>query len=162
MLHGASITDASIALRKGFVYCVFAPRFRAAYVGQTCGGFGALGRLGQHLADGGTFRKRLCENFGYEDVDIGPIVFEAFQLDFAQPEFHERVRDYREAVEAIVQFELLNLLARDRAVPCVVVSRVALNGYVRASFVRTAASAAVERIYERAKILMGDSTWGAA
>lgn len=160
-MYTASLTDARIALRAGFVYGVFAPRFRAAYVGQTCAAPGALSRMSQHLAEGGTFRKRLSENFGYDEIDIGPVVFEACELDRARPEFHDKVRDHREAVEAQTQFELLNRLARDRLAPCVVVSRVTLNAYARADYVQAAAAIVVDRIYERATALMTDPGWGA-
>lgn len=161
-MYTASLSDARIALRTGFVYCAFAPRFRAAYVGQTWGYQGALGRLTQHLAERGTFRTRLCENFGYDEIDIGPVVFEACELDPARPEFHDRARDHREAVEGRTQYELLNRLAQDRTVSCVVVSRVALNAYARADYVQAAAATVVDRIYERARTLMVDPAWGQA
>ena len=151
-----------MAQRSGFVYCVFAPRFRAAYIGQTWGNQGALGRLTQHLSDVGTFRRRLCENFRYAEIDIGPVVFEACELDPLRPEFHHKVRDHREAVEARTQFELLNRLLANQDPPCVVVSRVSLNAYARAEYVEAATEVVVNRIYARALNLMHGPAWGAA
>lgn len=132
---GASITDAKIANPGGYVYAIFSARFRALYIGQTVGYQGALGRLAQHLSDGvgNTFRQRICSIYKYDDVDIGPIDFAAVRL---RPNnvFHGRAADFREAIEALVQYQLIESISA-AGLRLGVISRVTLNSYSRLGYV---------------------------
>lgn len=118
------------------------------YIGQTFGGRGAIGRLAEHLSlgTGSTFRKRLCQVKNFEDVAIGRVRFAAHRLS-DHSVFHDDARDYREAVEVLVQYQLLNeLLSRKLALG--VVSRVTSNAYTEQDFVKTEAAMAVGSFLE--------------
>lgn len=161
-MYTAELSDALIARQAGFVYCLFAPRFAAAYVGQTLSSQGALGRLAQHLSfgSGNTFRQRICQHFGYENIDIGPVHFEAYELDENHQEFHNRARDHREAVEALAQFHLLNRFGGDSLSACVVISRVTLNPYAQVEYVKDMSNQVVEAFYARSCQLRDSDDWG--
>lgn len=161
-MYTANLSDALISRQGGFVYCLFAPRFGSAYIGQTLSASGPLGRLNQHVGFGSsnTFRRRLCENFRYESVDMGPILFEACELERSRPEFHNRARDHREAVEALTQFELLNKFAEDSFASCVIISRVSLNPYAQVPYVKAMSDKVVQRIYTRSCRLRAAADWG--
>lgn len=124
-----------MASRGGYIYCLFAPEFNAAYVGQTVSALGPLGRLSQHLGQGpgATFRHRLEAIFGYDEVDIGPVACKAIRLP-DRSTFLSTASDYREAVEAIAQYGLIEDL-RTHGIRVVVVSRVMLNPLTRLAYV---------------------------
>lgn len=131
-----SISDADVARPAGYIYGVFAPAFSALYVGQTRSSYGALGRLTSHLGEGlgATFRRRVCDLFRYDEVDLGPIEFAAYRLS-RRSSFHGDARDYREAVEALTQLALIENIT-ERRLAAVVISRVQLNSYTSLAYVR--------------------------
>ena len=135
------ISDDRISRRRGFLYVILSAENNALYVGQTRGSQGALGRLTQHLANHppGTFRERLKE-IKCTTV-IGQVQFATVELS-PNPEFHTDARDYREAVEALCQYKLIENITLAKK-PIGVISRVSFNGYTRQDFVANEAERVV-------------------
>jgi hypothetical protein len=131
------LSDSQIAGFKAFVYCVFVENHRALYVGQTRSRTGALGRLSFHLSDGdgATVRDRIAKLYKFDEVTLRGIRFAAFPLS-PHKNFYSDARDYREAVEACLQQELIHRLATEK-ISLPVVSRVYHSGYMTDSTVLT-------------------------
>ena len=144
--YHVDIDDARVAARAGYVYLIFAPELPVLYVGQTRAFSGALGRLTQHLTNGNhsTFRQRCQHILGLEELDVGPIRFFACDLG-RRREFHSDNSTYREAVEYVVQLELLKHVPDMTVHVGPIVSRVAANGYTSLDWVQRAASRLVEQ-----------------
>jgi hypothetical protein len=147
MLLHAEVSSADMGRKGPYVYAVVANDFGVIYIGQTLSALGATGRLAQHIGwgAGATFRRRICETFGYEDVRIGPINFAAYPL-LLRREFMDDATDYREAVESGVQYELLRRIVEDK-VPYVIISRVNRNPLVGLNVVRIEVENAVSAFY---------------
>ena len=69
----------------------------------------------------------------FDDIDIGAIEFAAVKLS-NYSSFEGPSRDYREAVEALVQYELINRITTE-GIRLGIVSRVTLNGYTKLKYV---------------------------
>lgn len=141
------VTNAKIASPGGYVYAILCLRFRALYIGQTVGHQGALGRLAQHLSYGSssTFRQRICTIYRYDDVDIGAVHFAAVKLG-PNNVFHSRSPDFREAVESLVQYELIESIS-STGLRLGVISRVTLNAYSRLSYIADEAMQVEARLF---------------
>ena len=141
----ATVFDATIAKKKGFLYTIYGVVEDQAtlYVGQTRGRTGALGRLAQHLSDGNnnTYLQRLSDTYYYEEVplekvDLVVIRFtpkEMFQIDS---------QEYRKAVENLVQLRLLNWLYEHK-LEIRIVSQTRSNSYSKLQDIQEEA----DRIY---------------
>lgn len=139
------VDDAAIGQRAGYIYCLYAPALRMAYVGQTCSGLGALGRLAQHLSDGSsnTFRQRLAVYCGTE-ADIGPVAMFAHRLS-GSPLFHREAADQREAVEGLAAYDLITAI-HQREIGVALISNVRFNRYTRLQYVRDASARCVRQM----------------
>lgn len=135
------VDDCDIAAPGGYIYAIISPSYQAVYIGQTAGYQGAIGRLSQHLSYGvsNTFRQRICRVYSLEVADIGPIDFAARRLG-SHKTFHEKAADYREAVEFLTQYRIIDVLTSER-LPFGVVSRVTANRYTRLTYVKNEADA---------------------
>ncbi|MGH7173457.1 MAG: hypothetical protein ACRELG_24510 [Gemmataceae bacterium] len=144
----ATVHDASLGQRAPYIYGILLSLEEASilYIGQTLSRFGALGRLAQHLSDttGATLRKRIQTLYNITEI-------EGLSLDFAAVKLSQRkafwndAADYREAVESLVQHQLLNALC-DRKIPVCLISRVQLNSSCRLGYVETEAGRVFQSI----------------
>jgi hypothetical protein len=137
----ATVHDSSIAARAAFVYGIITTIHGRPilYIGQTMGHLGALGRLAQHLSEStsGTLRQRLMSLFRTATLELGTLELAAVELPRCKTFWSENA-DYREAVESLVQNEILNALFA-RRLPLCLVSRVQPNSYCRLKYVRAEA-----------------------
>lgn len=129
-MHAVYLPDCSIADRRDWLYVIVAPHWKALYIGQTTNARGVLGRLAEHLgrSGGSTFRSRLQDIHGYEDLEIGEVRLWAWHLEPSHGPFAEL--DYREATEFLLQNKCLNFLAETKT-RLAVLSRVEGNAYTR-------------------------------
>jgi hypothetical protein len=134
-----TLSDSQIAHFKAFVYAIYVFNHRALYIGQTRSRTGALGRLSFHLSEGegSTVKSRIAKLYRFDEVVLRGICFAAFPLSSLKI-FGSDARDYREAVEALVQQDLLQRLTAGRF-PVPVVSRVRHNDYMNDPIVRAEA-----------------------
>ena len=111
MSQHSSVTvhSGSVGQFAAYIYALYSPEFSCCYIGQTYYQYGAIGRLSQHLSQkpGNTFIKRICECFGYDEVILGKVEFFAVPLE-KREEFWSKGRDYREAVEWLVQQAMIS------------------------------------------------------
>ena len=123
------VENGSVGANGAYVYGIFSREPCAFYVGQTVSRYGALGRLAQHLSDteGNTFQQRLCATFHLERVALGRVEFLAVRLPDS-PAFRGRGSDYREAVEHLVNYRIIDFVVQ-KSLGIVVVSRTRSNGY---------------------------------
>lgn len=137
------LTDSQIAHFRAFVYAIYICNHRAMYVGQTRSRTGALGRLSFHLSEGegSTVKARIATLYRFDEVILRGIRFAAFPLSSLKI-FASDARDYREAVEALIQQRLLEKLT-DEHFPVPVVSRIRHNDYMS----DPAVTAEVDRIF---------------
>lgn len=140
-----SVHDASLAKRAPYIYGILLKLDVAwiLYIGQTLSRIGALGRLAQHLSDttGATFRQRINALYNITEIDGLSVEFAAVQLH-NQKSFWKDEPDYREAVESLVQYALLNEIC-DRKLQIQLVSRVQPNGYCGLGYIESEASRVV-------------------
>lgn len=125
----AFVATSDIGIVGGYIYLVFSEEPAAAYVGQTRGHLGALGRLSQHLSatESNTFLKRIGQRHSLSDIKVSRIHFFAYRLP-DEKRFQERYSDYREAVEGATVKFLLNLF-HEHKISVPLVSNFQLNGY---------------------------------
>lgn len=126
-----TVSAATIAKPNSFLYTIYGvfDNRVTLYIGQTRGQTGALGRLAQHLsnAHGNTYVQRLSDLYHYEEVVLGRTDFAAVR--FTQERMFEMDSPvYREAVEDLVQRELINWIAEQKLEICIV-SRTRPNSY---------------------------------
>lgn len=139
MSHVLRITvhDASLAKRAPYIYGILLSLEGASilYIGQTLGQIGALGRLAHHLSEttGATLRQRIQDLYNVTEIDGLSLEFAAVRLA-QEKAFWKDEADYREAVESLVQHQMLNALC-DRKIPVCVISRVQPNPYCRLRYV---------------------------
>lgn len=129
MLLRATIPNDEISRQRGYIYAALVVEESQVYIGQTRANHGALGRLSQHLAFNppGTLRKRVHEILGTEISGLGAVEFAAVRLS-DKPLFHEEAQDYREAVEALCMYALIDRIwAADFSVG--LIPRVGFSGY---------------------------------
>lgn len=129
-IYTASVSDGRISKPAPYIYCVFCTDPRAVYIGQTGNLYGALGRLSQHLSDqsGNTLKQRLIDTFKYYDVD--PVGIEFFAMRLAPHDVFFQSREFREAVEHLIQKDAIQFCVdQDLSLP--VISRTQSNGYVK-------------------------------
>ena len=109
------------------------------YIGQTLNWMGAAGRLAQHLSEssGATLRQRLATVYNVTQVDGLSLEFAAVKLA-ERRSFWAEEDDYREAVESLVQHQLLNALC-DRRISVCLISRVQPNPNCRVKYVMSEA-----------------------
>ena len=131
MLLCATISSDEISRQCGCIYAVLVVEESQVYIGQTRASHGALGRLSQHLAfnSSGTLRKRVNEILGAELSNLGPVEFAAVRLT-NQNIFHNEARDYREAVEGLCQYRMIQRV-ENANFNVGFISRVVMNGYTR-------------------------------
>ena len=145
-----TVHDASLAKRAPYIYGIYLQLGDSwiLYIGQTLSHVGALGRLAQHLSEttGATLRKRIQTLYNITDIDGLSIEFAAVKLN-DQRGFWKDERDYREAVESLVQHSLLNALC-DQKIPVCLISRVQPNAYCRVGFVENEAKRVFKTILE--------------
>lgn len=136
-----TVHDAALATRAPYVYGILLTFEEATilYIGQTISQTGALGRLSQHLSEttGATLRQRLQARYDLSGVDGLALDFAAVRLG-DQSGFWKDEPDYREAVESLVQYAIVNELC-SRRIPVCVISRVQPNAYSRLAYVKTEA-----------------------
>lgn len=133
----ASIYHSSIGKLSGFIYGVYSPQFNCVYIGETVKRHGALARLAEHLSsdeDFNTLQKKICKYKGFEEVNLEQIEFAAVPLS-RRPEFTGYARDYREAVETLVQSRIRRFIIEHK-LQIAVVSSVMDNDYRKLDFVR--------------------------
>lgn len=131
----ADISGSQIADKGPYIYCICCLELKVVYVGQTFSGLGALGRLNQHVSQFGasnTFMKRIEAHFGYMKP-LSNLMFGAVLLS-DRKEFWGDSRDYREAVEGLVMYRLLNEIV-DANINLKVISRTRRNSYAKLKFV---------------------------
>ena len=137
-LEQATVFDVTIAKQNPFLYMIYGIFENQAtlYVGQTRGPTGALGRLAQHLSDTdwNTYLQRLSYFFPYEEVPLERIDLVAVRFTH-QKEFYSDSREYREAVEGLVQRKLLNWLDEHK-LEISIVSRTSTNAYSSLSYIQ--------------------------
>ena len=129
MLLRATIPKDEISRQRGYIYAALVVEESQVYIGQTRAKHGALSRLSQHLAFNppGTLRKRVHEILSAELSSLGAVEFAAVPLS-DKPLFHEKAQDYREAVEAICMYSLIErVISADFSVG--IIPRVVYGGY---------------------------------
>ncbi|MBP3955358.1 hypothetical protein J8F10_08705 [Gemmata sp. G18] len=137
----ATVHDAAVATRAPYIYGILLTfdGTTILYVGQTISQTGALGRLSQHLSEtmGATLRQRLQARYEITGIEGLALEFAAIRLG-EQTGFWKDEPDYREAVESLVQYGMVNELC-SRKLPVCVISRVQPNAYSRLAYVRAEA-----------------------
>lgn len=93
---------------RAYVYVWISRVWRVAYVGQTAGTCGSLGRAVQHLSPGGTLRCRFEEESGTALENVTDLELYTFKLP-EEPEYFGVESSFREAVEYVVQLRLHEL-----------------------------------------------------
>jgi hypothetical protein len=125
----ATVHDAALPKRAPYVYGILLKLEAASilYIGQTTSWTGALGRLAQHLSEtaGATLRQRVEAICNVTEIDGLSLEFAAVRLA-PQRSFWADEPDYREAVESLVQHQVLNALY-ERRIPACLISRVDPN-----------------------------------
>lgn len=89
-----------------------------------------------------TFQQRVCALFGYEEVALKNVEFAAVPLTDRQ-ELNSDAREYREAVEFLVQQAIIEIV-KTEGLRCAVLSRVAAGPYCSLDFIRDEAAAVME------------------
>jgi|GEM_PF-3273255 len=149
-LPRATVYDASLGARAPYIYGILVKLEHAdiLYIGQTFSRFGAIGRLAQHLSD--TSAATLCRRV---EALLDVVELAGIEVEFAavrlgnQTGFWKQEPDYREAVEATVQHELLNELAI-RGARIGIVSRVQPNAYCQLKYVQDEAARTTQSLLE--------------
>jgi len=130
----------------GHIYLISCSRHKVLYVGQTNQKVGALGRLSQHVSEtsSNTFIKRTKQIRRIDEINLGAVSFYAVRLP-SERMFHSQARDYREAVEHIVQTNVRNYICREKT-GYLLVSLTDANGYCRDEAVRAAADSVFAKL----------------
>lgn len=141
MGYSVFVDTDNIAKKVPFLYLICSKKFKTLYIGETFSTYGGIGRLSQHLgrSDYSTFRKRVCETFSFDDVEIGEVFFLAIPY-CDKKSFSLKANDYRSAVEYITQYALNNWVI-ENGINMLVISRVRSNGYCRLKYVKDEAVA---------------------
>ena len=134
----ATVFDVTISKQGGFLYLIYGVLENRAtlYVGQTHRQTGALGRLAEHLSDAhqwNTYLQRLAETDPYEDVALDKLDLVAVR--FTPRKEFKVSREYREAVEGLVQLNLLNSI-RKHKLGIAVVSHTRTNAYSKLPYIQ--------------------------
>ncbi len=142
-----TVSNAACGVQSPYIYCLLARAYGCAYVGQTFSQYGFLGRLSQHLSgtSAATFRRQLTSicRLDASAIDGCEVVGYAARLPNTK---QYGLQDYREAVEFLVQCDLINLLAKS-GTAVTVVSRVRGNGYTKLQYIRSASSRISSEFY---------------
>ena len=130
-LGRATVSDVTISKQGAFLYLIYGVLESRAtlYVGQTRRQTGALGRLAEHLSDAhrwNTYLQRVADTDPDEEVALDRVDFVAVRFA-SRKEFRDS-REYREAVEALVQLNLLNWIHKQK-LEIAVVSHTRTNAY---------------------------------
>jgi hypothetical protein len=137
-----TVHNGSLARRAPYIYGILLSfdDITILYIGQTISKTGAIGRLAQHLSDttGATLRQRLQTRYDLMEIDGLALEFAAVRLG-EQSSFWTDEPDYREAVEWLVQLELVNAIC-GRKLPICVISRVESTAYTRVAYVQSEAT----------------------
>jgi hypothetical protein len=106
------IRDDRLAFPSPAIYCLASFEFSAAYIGQTNSKLGVLGRYSQHLSytNSNTFKQRVAAMEKQESVNLGEVFGSFYELP-KYKRYTNSSTDYREAVEALVQYNLINSFA---------------------------------------------------
>lgn len=125
----AAVDDAAIARQRAFIYCVFAPALKLAYIGETRGANGALGRFAQHLGSNpsNTFTQRARAILRADELMFGEVLCGAVPLSDHKM-LQGRASDHRQAVEALTMYRLINEVT-EAGLGIIVISRVRFNAY---------------------------------
>lgn len=110
----ASISSVSITDPRAYIYAIHSicNQKKVIYIGQTNQRNGSLGRLSEHLSNGesATFRQRSMDVTGYEPS--GNLEFASFVLP-PERAFQSEAKDYREAVEYLVDYGLREFIVNN-------------------------------------------------
>jgi hypothetical protein len=88
--------------RRAYIYVWFSKMHRVAYVGQTNGARGSLGRAAAHVASAGAFRLRFEEEIGLTLERADDLMLVSYPLP-KKAKFTGTESSYREGVEYAVQ-----------------------------------------------------------
>lgn len=102
----SNISTIFIGANYAYIYIWVSKKHKVIYVGMTNGRIGTLGRASQHLDRRGTLRANFINKLGYSIDLTDDFQLLTFRLP-ARKEFISVERSYREAVEYLVQKELL-------------------------------------------------------
>lgn len=97
-----------------YVYIWFSKKYRVIYVGQTNSIRGTLGRARNHIGKFGTLRYRFEDEIGERLEAADDLVLASYALP-QEPEYIGLETSYREAIEYLVQSDLL--MARGTFIP---------------------------------------------
>lgn len=89
-----------------YIYIWFSKQYKVVYIGMTNNRVGTLGRASQHLDTNGTFRRRFEDYHGCSINFSEDLTMFSFLLP-QEKYFTTLEKSYREAVEYLVQKELL-------------------------------------------------------
>lgn len=103
-----NVSTIFIGLNLAYVYIWVSKKHKVIYVGMTNGRVGTLGRAAQHLDKRGTLRANFLNTLGYSIDSTDDLKLLSFKLP-SRKEFISVERSYREAVEFLVQKELLKV-----------------------------------------------------
>lgn len=108
MIVETFISNKIFKSNSAYVYIWFSKNHKIVYVGMTNNRTGTLGRAAQHLDLNGTLRQRFQEMQGYSINQSEDLILFSFLLP-DHKEFITVEKSYREAVEYLVQKELIAL-----------------------------------------------------
>ena len=131
------VSSLDVASKAAFIYAILEPNLGALYIGQTRSRHGALGRFSQHLSEDNscnTFKQRIDANFSALGKKPSTVTLFSVPLIPLQA-FYSKAADYREAVEALVQDKIIELVTSQH-LQLSVVSRVSYNNYRREPFIQ--------------------------
>jgi hypothetical protein len=102
------VSSIFVGFNRAYIYIWVSKTHKVIYVGMTNSRNGTLGRASQHLDARGTLRTNFLNNVGYNIDHTNDLKLLSFRLP-ATKNFTSVERSYREAVEYLVQKELLLL-----------------------------------------------------
>ncbi|HAA13153.1 MAG TPA: hypothetical protein DCE41_16270 [Cytophagales bacterium] len=127
-----------IGFEQAYIYVWVSLEYKFMYVGMTNSRVGTLGRANQHLDMRGTLRERFLMEFGLDIDTVSDLRLYSFPLPKSYL-FFSVESTYREAVEYLVQKQLLEMISQ-LSVKYSIISRVRSNERTRNSRIRNLAN----------------------
>ncbi|MEQ8924448.1 MAG: GIY-YIG nuclease family protein [Fulvivirga sp.] len=107
-MHETRVFNVFNGFDQAYIYIWISKTHKVVYVGMTNGYTGTIGRANGHFNRTGQLRKRFNQYRGYEVNEVDDMILLSFPLP-KKKEYMSVERSYREAVEYLVQKELIQI-----------------------------------------------------
>lgn len=108
MMFKSYIHNTFNGVETAYIYIWLSKKHQLVYVGMTNGYAGTIGRANGHFNRYGTMRKRFLELKGYNVEKVDDFLLLSFPLP-KKKKYTSVERSYREAIENLIQKELLKI-----------------------------------------------------